>query len=123
MAFWDKVLGGHHPERITIKVMADVQVNISITVAPATTPLTVDASGVPSSAQVGVAYSGVIKASGGVSPYTFTLTSGSLPDGLTLNVDGTITGTPGTAGTFTATIDVVDSAGASASASASVATT
>ncbi|HJV90776.1 MAG TPA: putative Ig domain-containing protein [Holophagaceae bacterium] len=35
---------------------------------------------------------------------TFVVTSGSLPAGLTLNTDGTITGTPGTAGVSTFTV-------------------
>ena len=55
---------------------------------------------------VGVAYSGSLTATGGVKPYRF---SGSgLPDGLTLNSDGTVTGTPTTAGTFTANANVSD---------------
>jgi Putative Ig domain len=91
-------------------IMADVQVSIQITVNPASAPLTVDASGVPSTATVGVPFSGAIKASGGTAPYTFTETGGALPDGLTLNADGTITGTPTTPGAFTVNIDVKDSA-------------
>src|SRR5271166_2564398 len=108
-------LRGHEKELVIL--MADVQVNISITVAPAATPLTVDATGVPATATVGVAYSGVIKASGGTPPYTFNdSVPSALPPGLVLNADGTITGTPTTAGAFTDGIDVVDSAGAVAAA-------
>lgn len=90
--------------------MADVEVNITITVAPSV-PLSVDASGVPSSATVGAPYSGAIKAAGGQPPYTFTDTGKNLPPGLVLNADGTITGTPTTAGAFTDAIDVSDAAG------------
>jgi len=108
------LLGGHFKEKILI--MADVQVSITINVAPAATPLTVDATGVPSNAQVGVPYSGAIKATGGVPPYTFTDTGKTLPVGLTLNADGTITGTPITAGSTTALIDVTDAAGAAVQA-------
>lgn len=39
-------------------------------------------------------YSATITASGGTTPYIYSLESGSLPTGLTLNPDGTITGTP-----------------------------
>ena len=99
--------------------MADVQVNITINVAGA--PLAVDASGVPSSAAVGVAYNGAIKASGGVPPYTFTDTGKALPPGLVLNADGTITGTPTQAGSFTDAIDVSDTAGGSAAVKVSAA--
>jgi hypothetical protein len=87
---------------ITMKV----PFSFSIVVA-AGAPLAVDVSGVPTSATVGVAYSGVIKASGGTPPYTFTLAS-PLPDGLTLNPDGTISGTPTVAGTFAVAGDVAD---------------
>lgn len=77
-----------------------------ITVAPAN-PLTVDVSGVPLTATVGEPYSGVIKASGGTPPYTFILNS-PLPDGLTLNSDGTITGTPTKDGAFSVSGSVTD---------------
>src|SRR6202022_598263 len=46
-----------------------------------------------STAMVGVAYSPAITATGGSGSYSFTLI-GSLPAGLSLNADGTITGTP-----------------------------
>lgn len=97
-------------KREKVEIVAQVIADITISVSPAATPLTVDASGVPSTAQVGVPYSGALKASGGTSPYSFAVTSGALPDGLTLNADGTITGTPGTSGSFTAEITVTDSA-------------
>lgn len=100
-----------------IKIVADVMVDLKISVSQPAAPLSVDASGAPATATVGQPYSGVLKASGGTPPYSFALTSGSLPDGLVLGAtDGTITGTPGTAGDFDAEIDVSDSAGASAKA-------
>ena len=43
--------------------------------------------------------------------YTFTVTAGTLPPGVTLNADGTFTGTPTATGTFTATITICDSNG------------
>lgn len=61
-------------------------------------------------ATVGVAYSETISAQGGTSPYTFTLTSGTLPAGLSLNnTTGVISGTPTTAGTSTFSITATDS--------------
>ena len=72
-------------------------------------------------AQLGAAYSSALVASGGVAPYTFSITSGSLPPGLTLNTStGAITGTPTTAGTYNFTARVVDSKGNTASASCSI---
>jgi len=62
-------------------------------------------------ATVGVPYSSTPVVVGGVSPYTFSISAGALPAGLTLNANGTITGTPTTAGTSGFTIKVVDSKG------------
>jgi hypothetical protein len=65
--------------------------------------------------EVNVSYSSALVASGGVSPYTFSI-NGSLPGGLTLNPStGAITGTPTTSGTFSFSAEVVDSSGNSAS--------
>lgn len=51
-------------------------------------------------------------AAGGVAPYSWSVSSGSLPTGLALNGStGTITGTPTTLGTFDFTITVTDSTG------------
>ena len=62
--------------------------------------------------QVGAPYSSTLAAAGGVPPYTFSLTAGSLPPGLTLNSStGAISGTPTTAGSFSYTIQVSDSTG------------
>ncbi len=49
-------------------------------------------------------------ASGGVSPYTWSITTGTLPTGLTLNTTtGTIAGMPAAAGSFSFTINATDS--------------
>lgn len=62
-------------------------------------------------ANLGVAYSGTISVTGGVAPYTFAITTGTLPTGLTINgTTGTITGTPTVAGVFNFTVTVTDSA-------------
>lgn len=61
-------------------------------------------------ANIGVSYSTTLVAAGGVSPYTFTVTAGSLPTGLTLSSIGSISGTPTAAGSFTFTVTVTDSA-------------
>jgi hypothetical protein len=57
-------------------------------------PLAISTTALPD-AQVGVAYSAALSASGGKSPYNWSLTSGTLPNGLSLNAAaGSITGTP-----------------------------
>ena len=72
-------------------------------------------------AEVEVAYSSALVAFGGVAPYTFSITSGALPPGLSLNTStGAITGTPTTSGTFSFTAQVVDSQSNSATASCSI---
>lgn len=77
-----------------------------ITVNPATLP-----NGV-----VGTPYNQVVSGSGGTAPYTFTVSSGALPTGLTLNgTTGAIAGTPTAAGTFTFSITATDANGCSGS--------
>jgi hypothetical protein len=74
----------------------------------------------PPGGTVGVAYSQPITASGGAVPYTFTVTSGTLPDGLTLTPAGVLSGTPTTNGTFTFTVRATDASGCFAALSYTV---
>ncbi|MCM5547857.1 putative Ig domain-containing protein [Xanthomonas hortorum pv. pelargonii] len=62
----------------------------------------------------GSAYNQVLTASGGVAPYRYSIASGTLPAGLTLASDGTLSGTPTTQGTSSFTIAVADAGNASA---------
>lgn len=69
---------------------------------------------------VQVNYSQAFSATGGVLPYRWSILSGN-PGGLTLNATtGTLQGNPQTAGTFSFTVQVTDSAGTSASKSFSL---
>lgn len=85
------------------------------------TPVSITTSSLPNGT-VGASYSQTLVASGGTSPYTWSLASGSgpLPAGLTLTSNGTITGTPTTAGTSTFTVRAADSASGSAQKSLSI---
>jgi len=79
--------------------------------------LTVIASGQLSPGTAGVTYSQKIPviASGGTPPYTWSIASGSVP-GLDFDpVNVALSGTPTTAGTFTLTVQVRDSAGQTSS--------
>lgn len=85
-------------------------VGVSIT----TQTLTITTTSLPA-ATPGTSYSAQLTATGGVGAYTWSLTSGTLPTGLTLATNGTISGTPPatSAGqTYTFTITVTDSLGA-----------
>lgn len=66
---------------------------------------------------VGTAYSQTIAVTGGIAPYTWTVASGALPNGLSLSNANTPTvtigGTPTTVGSFNFTIQVKDSGDAS----------
>jgi subtilisin family serine protease len=71
-------------------------------------PVAVSTASLPDGA-VGAAYSQTLAASGGKTPYTWSLASGSLPAGLTLGANGTISGVPTTAGTATFSVQASDS--------------
>lgn len=60
--------------------------------------------------QVSMPYSALLAATGGVTPYSWSVGSGALPTGLTLGVsNGQISGTPTTSASFPFTIQVKDS--------------
>jgi len=66
---------------------------------------------------IGYAYSQTLAATGGVAPYIWTVKSGALPDGLTLDeASGTITGTPTTAKNSDFVVQVADFGGVAATA-------
>ncbi|QSX80098.1 putative Ig domain-containing protein [Lysobacter solisilvae] len=72
-----------------------------ISVSPATLP----------GGTVAAAYSQAITASGGTAPYTFAVTAGALPVGLTLASDGTLSGTPTAGGSFSFDVTATDALG------------
>jgi hypothetical protein len=70
---------------------------------------------------IAVAYSDFVTATGGTAPYTYAVTSGSLPTSLSLNAStGEISGTPTVAGTYSFTIEVTDDAAVTSDRSYSV---
>src|ERR1035438_4773102 len=54
-------------------------------------------------------YSTTLQSSFGTPPYTYALTSGGLPPGITLNQSGNITGTPTSTGSWSFQVRVTDS--------------
>jgi CSLREA domain-containing protein len=70
---------------------------------------------------VGVAYSQTLSASGGIAPYTYSISAGALPAGLTLSTTGVISGTATSAGTFNFAVTAKDSGGFTATRAYSIA--
>ena len=93
----DSAAGGPYMGTSVIALTVDPP---SITLAPTTIP----------DGQIAAVYGQSVTASGGVSTYTYTLTSGRLPAGLALTLGGQLTGTPSESGSFSATITATDSA-------------
>jgi hypothetical protein len=95
--------------------------NLSLTTnKPFTLVIAATAPGITTSSPlaggtVGTAYAQTLAAAGGTAPYTWALTGGSLPDGISLSSAGGISGTPTTNGTFSFTAQVTDYAGLTAS--------
>lgn len=77
----------------------------SIAVQP--TPLVMSTGSLPAGVS-GQSYLSILSASGGTVPYSWTVTSGTFPPGLTLSSSGQITGTPSLASTFVFTVTLTD---------------
>jgi len=82
-------------------------VAVSIASATKNSPLSITTTSVPNGT-VGVPYSTSLTATGGKSPYTWHLTSGNPPAGLSMSSSGVVTGTPTTAGTYSVGLTVTD---------------
>ncbi|WP_454767168.1 putative Ig domain-containing protein [Cupriavidus campinensis] len=81
---------------------------VSLTIAAPTLTLSPASLAAPT---MGAAYSQTFTGSGGVAPYAFSVSSGTLPTGLSLNAaTGVLSGTPTALGTYTFTVTVTDSA-------------
>ena len=70
-------------------------------------PLAISPSTLPA-AMLNTTYNQSITASGGVAPYTYVITSGALPTGLSLSTSGVISGTPTADGTSSFTVTATD---------------
>jgi large repetitive protein len=97
--------GGCRSESVTYTVV------ISASTCPGGTVITLSPPSLPFAA-TGAPYNQLITASGGTAPYTFAVTSGTLPPGLVLNAaTGLVSGTPTQSGVFTMTITATDANG------------
>lgn len=84
---------------------ATVSSNYSLTTSAPT--ITVNPASLPN-ATAGAAYSQTFAASGGNGTYTYAITAGALPPGMTLSAGGAVSGTPTAAGTFNLTVTATD---------------
>jgi uncharacterized protein YhjY with autotransporter beta-barrel domain len=66
-------------------------------------------------------YAQALTASGGVGPYTFAVSGGALPEGVTLSSGGVLSGTPNAAGVFSFDVTATDAFGNSGAATMTLA--
>ncbi len=93
---------------VTDGLSGSTSATLSITVRP---PVDAATASLPNGTP-GVAYSASVIATGGTTPYTWSIVTGALPTGLILNSStGAITGTPTATGTFGFTVQVTDALG------------
>jgi hypothetical protein len=92
----------------------------SFTLTVSLPPLVIGTGSLPGGT-VGTAYSQVVDASGGLAPYTWSISGGALPAGLSLSAQtGTISGNPSAAGTADFTVEVTDTDGSTATKALSI---
>jgi hypothetical protein len=82
----------------------------TVTIAPLGAPVAITSTTLPLGCRLS-SYSATLLATGGQAPLEWSVTSGSLPPGLTLNAaTGAISGTPTKRGTWSFTVQVIDAA-------------
>ena len=100
--------GGAATQDFTLTVGAGL-----LTIVPATLPASI----------VGQAFASTLTATGGIPPYSWSVSAGTLPAGLTLGTNGVFSGTPTTAGPSNFTVQVRDSVNSTATRDFAVTTT
>ena len=118
-------LTANAPVTITATSLASPAVTSSVTVTGVPLPSVPVGTGTlnppPSTGSTGTAFSYKLQNAGGVAPFQWSVTAGSLPPGLSLGAAiGVIAGTPTTGGSYSATVQVTDSGSPAKTASAVV---
>ncbi|MGA7886589.1 MAG: putative Ig domain-containing protein, partial [Acidobacteriaceae bacterium] len=95
---------------ITATAVGQTTKSSSVTLNIPANPAITTAGGALTAGQVGSTYTVTLGISGGISPYTWSVTQGNLPTGLTIGSStGVISGIPTASGTYNFTLKVADS--------------
>ncbi len=92
-------------------------IQVNVTILPAASAISITPTSF--SFTGGTAVNTSLSASGGTGPYTYSVTAGALPTGLSLSSGGALTGTPSAFGNYSFTVGVVDSSASPQSGSQS----
>ncbi|RCR68868.1 putative Ig domain-containing protein [Larkinella punicea] len=115
------VFGGLDPGQYVIRIRSSdnptCTLNQGFTINPVPSAPTVSNPAV-TTATAGTAFSQNFTASGGTSPYSYSVASGTLPNGLSLATTGVLSGTPTESGSFTITVRATGNNGCSGLGSA-----
>ena len=93
---------------ITVEDDLDATLSKTFTLVVAGSPLAITTAPALGNISQGLTYSQALAASGGTAPLAWSLSSGSLPAGLTLAADGTLSGIPTGSGSSSFTVEVTD---------------
>jgi hypothetical protein len=107
--WWSTGLDGFPPSRGVVPAVQQVTANFLSRALQSTPPPLSITTGSLAGGTVGVAYNAALTATGGTTPYSWSVASGTLPTGLTLSSAGVISGTPSQSGSFSFTARVTDS--------------
>ena len=89
----------------------DVGASFLVQVSGSSCPDIILSSDALSNAQIETSYEATITATGNTAPFTYSLTGGALPNGLTFNESGAISGTPTESGLFSFVVTATDAYG------------
>ncbi len=117
---YDLQSGGYTCANPAQTTVAGASTTVNFVVQPAA-PLQITTPASLPNGTAGISYTSQLQASGGQTPYTWSLVSGGLPGGLTLNNNsGLISGMPSNTGTFQLTVRVADAAASTATRDVSI---